>query len=237
MHGITGNLYTGLYEYEGMAFLLHFLRPEDLFGDIGANMGSYTVLAAAHVGANVIAAEPVPSTFSYLIDNLRVNDIQKKVTALNIAVGSQEGSINFTKNSGAGNHVSTINDKDSIIVNMSSIDKIFSTCAPVLLKIDVEGFETEVLNGASKTLSDDHLKAIIIELDGYGVRYNYDESLIHEKLVKLGFNRYTYNPKKRELLRMIHFKYNNDGIYLRDVDFILKRIRTADSINILGNAI
>lgn len=38
--GATGNLYTGLHEFTDMSFLLHFLRSEDLFIDIGANIGS-----------------------------------------------------------------------------------------------------------------------------------------------------------------------------------------------------
>lgn len=49
--GLTGNIYTGLHEFQDMGFLLHFLRPEDLFVDIGANVGSYTILACAAVGA------------------------------------------------------------------------------------------------------------------------------------------------------------------------------------------
>jgi hypothetical protein len=42
--GATGNLYVGLHEFEEMAFALHFLRPGDLFADVGANVGSYTIL-------------------------------------------------------------------------------------------------------------------------------------------------------------------------------------------------
>ena len=46
MTGATGNLYCGLHEYQDMAFVLHALRAGDRFIDIGANIGSYTVLAA-----------------------------------------------------------------------------------------------------------------------------------------------------------------------------------------------
>src|SRR4051794_13217694 len=46
MTGATGNIYTGLHEFPDMMFLLHFLRPGDLFLDIGANVGTYTVLAS-----------------------------------------------------------------------------------------------------------------------------------------------------------------------------------------------
>src|SRR5262245_48181443 len=49
MTGATGNIYVGLHEFPEMSFVLHFLRPSDLFVDIGANIGSYTVLAAGAV--------------------------------------------------------------------------------------------------------------------------------------------------------------------------------------------
>ena len=48
MTGATGNIYTGLHDFPEMAFLLHFLRPGDLFYDVGANVGSYTVARRAH---------------------------------------------------------------------------------------------------------------------------------------------------------------------------------------------
>ena len=47
MAGATGNVYVGLHEFADMSFLLHFLRPNDLFVDVGANIGSYTILASA----------------------------------------------------------------------------------------------------------------------------------------------------------------------------------------------
>jgi hypothetical protein len=103
MAGATGNLYCGLHEYQEMFFLLHFLRPNDLFVDIGANIGSYSILSAAHIGCDTISIEPVPSTFNHLIDNIRINGIKEKIEALNIALGAQEGTIAFTNNMGTGN--------------------------------------------------------------------------------------------------------------------------------------
>jgi hypothetical protein len=57
MYGATGNVYCGLHEFEEMAFLLHFLRPGDTFADVGANIGSFSVLAGS-VGARAVAFEP-----------------------------------------------------------------------------------------------------------------------------------------------------------------------------------
>jgi hypothetical protein len=61
--GITGNIYTGLHEFSDMGFLLHFLRPQDTFFDVGANVGSYTLLASGVCKAKSVAIEPVRTTF------------------------------------------------------------------------------------------------------------------------------------------------------------------------------
>src|ERR1700737_3441722 len=71
--GATMNFYTGLQEYDDMAFLLHTLRSEDLFVDVGANVGSYTLLAAGAVGARCVSLEPVPLAFGRLLENIRLN--------------------------------------------------------------------------------------------------------------------------------------------------------------------
>jgi predicted RNA methylase len=72
MTGATQKIYCSLQEFEDMALLLHVLRPGDLFVDVGANVGSYTILAAGVCGANVISIEPVPSTFTHLADNIHL---------------------------------------------------------------------------------------------------------------------------------------------------------------------
>jgi hypothetical protein len=64
--GLTGNLYYGLMEMEEMSFLLHFIRDEDCFFDIGSNVGAYTILASQHSLAEVHAFEPHPQTFNFL---------------------------------------------------------------------------------------------------------------------------------------------------------------------------
>jgi hypothetical protein len=60
MTGATGNIYGGLHEFADMLFVLHFLRQGDLFLDVGANIGSSTVLASGVRGARTWAFEPDP---------------------------------------------------------------------------------------------------------------------------------------------------------------------------------
>ncbi len=59
MTGATGNVYVGLHEFNDMALICHLLRHNDLFLNVGANVGSYTILAAKVGQASVIAFEPV----------------------------------------------------------------------------------------------------------------------------------------------------------------------------------
>ena len=91
MTGATENFDCGLREFEDMAFLIDLLRPGDLFMDIGANVGTYTVLAAGHCGARAVAVEPLPATFARLCRNVRRNDIGHLVRAHNCGVGEAAG--------------------------------------------------------------------------------------------------------------------------------------------------
>jgi FkbM family methyltransferase len=235
MTGATGNLYCGLHEFTDMGFLLHFLRKDDLFVDIGANIGSYTVLAGGHVGAKVVSVEPLPKTFEYLKNNIAINQINNNVTACNLALGNEKGEISFTTTLDTMNHVATAKETDTIQVPVDTLDGILEKEKdPVLLKIDVEGFETDVLNGASQTLQKNNLKAIIIELNGSGSKYGYNEAHLHEKLIDMGYHPYRYSPFQRELTAIDQFGTHNT-IYIKDIDFVQERVKKADKLKILDS--
>jgi FkbM family methyltransferase len=232
--GATGNLYCGLMEYNEMAFLLHFLRPNDLFVDVGANIGAYTILASSEIKANTISIEPLESTYLKLIDNILINKIQENVRAFNIGLGSKIGKLYFTKSLDTINHVTLKEDIDTAVVKIDTLDSLLKNeQCPVLIKIDVEGYETEVINGAEKTLANKLLKAIIIELNGSGSRYGFNDNDIHLKLIKYGFKPYIYNPKSRKIEEQEAFGTHNT-LYLRDIDIIQEKIESAKKIKV-GN--
>ena len=237
MTGATGNFYCGLHEFNDMGFLIHLLRKEDFFVDIGANVGSYTVLAGGHIGAKTFSIEPVPATYSHLVNNILLNQMEDRVTAFNIALGSQAGSINFTHSFDTMNHAAAEGETDIIKVPVDTLDNILvGQKTPVLLKIDVEGFETEVNNGATQTLQRNELKAIIIELNGSGSRYGYDESIIHDGLIKMGFSAFLYDPLSRTLTKVNEFGTHNT-IYIRDLEFVQQRLKTAPKLKIFNTEI
>lgn len=236
----TGHIYTGLREFEDMAFALHSLRPDDTFVDIGANVGSYTVLASGAVGARSISLEPVPQTYVRLRDNTRLNDIGSLVTTMNIGVGEAEGVVKFTAASDAMNHVAIDQDlRDAVIeVPIRSLDEIAVDLSPTLIKIDVEGYETSVIRGAMRTLAKDSLIAVLMELDGQGARYGFDESALHQRMLQLGFKPFTYSPFDRRLLSSEGRRSTSGNmLYIRDIDQARQRVSTAPVFSVHGREI
>jgi FkbM family methyltransferase len=236
LNGITGNVYAGIHEFHEMAFLLHFLRDQDTFVDAGGNVGSYTLLASGVCRATSIVLEPVNSTFNILQKNIGLNQLKDKVTAFNAAAGSEMGVINFTSSNDTTNHVIAENEvtaSENIQVKLLTIDSLIQKNVPQLVKIDVEGFETEVLKGMAKTLEADDLKAIIIELNGSGNRYGFNEADIHQNLLNKGFRPYLYDPFKRTLTEIASFGTHNT-IYCRDLEFVRHRVEKAPKISVLG---
>ena len=235
MTGATGNLYAGLHDFEDMSFLLHLLRDEDMFMDIGSNIGSYTILASGAIRCRSIAIEPIPSTYEHLKNNIAVNRMEDRVEALNIGLGSKHSTLLFTNTQDTVNHVAVDGEKDTTEVSVQTLDGILKSCTcPLLIKIDVEGFETEVLLGGKNTLNNPDLKAVIIELNGSGARYGYKDADIHAMFITAGFRPYAYEPFTRQLTELNAYSDESNTIYIRDVDFVKNRIRVSDAFKVLG---
>jgi methyltransferase, FkbM family len=237
MAGATGNIYAGLHDFEEMGFTLHLLRPGDLFTDIGANIGSYTILASAVAGADALAFEPVPSTFKHLLDNIHINNLGSKVLAWNIGLDEKKNIIKFSSTLDTVNHALAPSETNTeyIEVPVDTLDEYCSEKVPLLMKLDVEGFEYQVLKGAAKTLSNPSLKAIIIELNGSGGRYGIADDTINELLKKTGFLPYMYDPFKRILILRTSYKCNSNTIYVRDIEFVTNRIKNQRKIKVLSH--
>lgn len=163
-HGATGNLYVGLLDFVGLAFILHFMRKGDVFVDVGANIGSYSILAAS-CGADVIAMEPVPQTYEQLLDNVNINRFQNNITPKNMGVGSHPGVLLFSSAFGPLNHVLAPGETiaDVTTVKVDTLDSVVRHGAS-MIKIDVEGYETEVIRGAANLLEQKSLQVVLIEL-------------------------------------------------------------------------
>jgi len=237
MTGATGNVYCGLHEFEDMGFVLHALRPEDLFVDVGANVGAYTVLAAGAVGCRCIAFEPIRATFDALLANVRLNDLAARVEARNEGVGEERATIAFTTDQDTMNHVAAETDLAQPIahVPVTTLDAALSGAAPTVIKIDVEGFEARVLAGADSTLRRPDMLALLLELNGNGARYGFDDSGLHAKVLQYGFVPARYEPLTRTLSAVGSGRAAaGNTLYVRSLEQLQARIAAAPRFAVRG---
>lgn len=239
--GLTGNIYAGLHEYSHMSYVLHAMTPSSLFVDIGANVGSYTILASGVIGARSYCFEPIPETYERLMSNLRLNDLTDRVKALNLGLGEEEGELHFITNENTMNRVARPGEEHTgatASVNIKRLDDILKDESPSLMKIDVEGFETAVVRGAQETLQKPSLHSLIMEF-GAGEAYGYDEQELIRYLQSLGFRSYHYDPMQRQLIDL-HGKLddiddtNGNTLFVRDIDAVKQLLRDNPPITLNG---
>ena len=228
MTGATGNIYVGLHEFSDMMLALHFLRKFDSFLDIGANVGSYTVLAAGVSKATVLAFEPDPLTAVALKRNIEVNDLSERVTIYNVALGNRNGEVKFTRGLDTVNHVVTTDESNTRTVQMRQLDTLIGSHRPTMIKIDVEGHEDEVIRGAEAVLSDDMLKVIELETVTPGI----DDAFSRHR-----FERAYYDPFARRLMRSPNDSATFNAVYVRDWDFVASRLATGPAVEVFGRSI
>jgi FkbM family methyltransferase len=127
--------------------LRRWLRPDDVLVDCGANVGLLTIVAAQQVGpaGRVYAVEAHPKIFRFLHSNVELNGATN-ITLFHGAVGEKEGSIAFSdRPADDGNHI--LPEGSGISVAMKPLDALVP-----LLKLDVEGYEKFVVEGARTLL-------------------------------------------------------------------------------------
>lgn len=227
MTGATGNLYFGLHEFADMAFVLHLLRPGDLFVDVGANIGSYSVLAAKVSGARVAAFEPDGGTMNILRRNVELNAIEGLVDLHQQALSHADHDLWFSTGMGTENHVLANPEPGSVLLHGTTLDRAMNGAVPIAFKVDVEGYEPRVLAGAEATLASPELRAIEAETVTDGMERSFAAH---------GFVRRYYDPFTRRLCDAPVSMANN-SLYIRDEAFVAERLRSAPAIDVHGIAL
>ena len=117
---------------------------------------------------------------------------------------------------------------DALVVPVRTLDAVLHGQSPIVIKMDVEGFESEVLAGAVRTLADRGLLAVIMELNGSGGRYGFDEEALHGAMLGQGFETVRYRPFGR-VLEPLHGARSGGGntLYVRDAGRLAERVRSA----------
>jgi len=172
------------------------LKEGDIFLDIGANIGYYSIFASRIIGnsGRVYAFEPSNREFRRLLRNIELNHCSN-IIPINIALSNSNNEINFSIASGhTGLNSFTITDraveKSVQIVKPMRLDTYFDTVGQKiqLVKIDVEGSELFVLKGMEALLKDHLIQRIIIEITPrFFNSFSYRKEDVYNLLYRYGF--------------------------------------------------
>lgn len=147
------------------------VKAGDTVLDLGANLGYYTLLAARLVGATgrVVAVEPEPRNYRYLVENIRLNDYAQ-VEPHQMAVSDVSGStILYLDEHDSGGHslresAGSAAGVASTAVRCVALDEFLPVGTRVdVVKMDVEGYEPRVLTGMERLLKENDRMVLFIE--------------------------------------------------------------------------
>ena len=161
------------YEQETTEIISKSIRTGMTFVDIGANSGYFSLLVSSILGTagKIFAIEPTPSTYERMVKNIQYNNF-KNIKPYNVALSEKSGFsyIFVDPVSDGSNSLVENQNRRKYKVTLSTLDDIMLPSLPDLVKIDVEGFEYEVLKGASKTILENEKVRLIIEQNRHWLR-------------------------------------------------------------------
>lgn len=163
-------------------WLRHALRPGHVLYDIGANVGTFALVAAKHFHARVVAFEPGYANFARLCDNIQLNGCQHAIVPVPLPLADNSGLFGFKYRDvepGQSRHKMKPDtwrfrgpaagaaryEQPVLAMTLDAVIGTFDLPRPNHLKIDVDGMEERVLAGARSTLRSETLQTILIEVD------------------------------------------------------------------------
>ena len=209
------------------------MRHSDGFVDVGSNVGVYSLLAASIAGrdSEIIAIEPAPSSRWQLLEHVAANRLER-VHVVAAAAGRRPGWVKMTTGLGPSNHVieyrSEPPEQRDQWTACTSLDEVCAGASPAFGKMDVEGYELEVLEGAKTLLRNRRPAAWIIEVNGTGERYGNNVENLVRHLHAYGGALFRYDPESNVLVPYDPVERSDDHNPIAVVDraFIEARLRT-----------
>ena len=219
--GSQAHYFTYLSDFEEMLFLLHYLNKDDKFIDIGANIGSYSILSATMIGCKTLSFEPSNQIFSLLEKNVIINNVQNTIKLYKYALGAENQSM-MIGYKGEMTYITNNNELDLQEIEVKRLDDFIDYGS--LIKMDVEGYEEHVLEGARKILRNPQTGALIIELAGYN-RYGSSNKKVHQLLIQYGYFPIKYHPYNRRFTKLKTYRSDQlNTIYIRDEKSVESRL-------------
>jgi FkbM family methyltransferase len=231
-------IYCRNFETTERVFLNHFLRPGDSFVDVGANIGLFTLIAAACVGpkGRVIAFEPTRVTYTRLVDNVQLNGFSN-VNCVNSALSDRSGQLDLAQSADgfdAWNSFAQPTMGDAISyerVQAIEWDSYAGTHnlsgTLTMMKIDVEGWEGKVLAGGREEFARSDAPVLQVEFtDAAAKAAGSSCRKLYEFLETLGYKMFMFDLRQRRLTHEIlreQYPYMN-LIAAKNPDFVNERL-------------
>ncbi len=169
-------------EPETIQWIEDSVRPNEVFYDIGANVGAYSLVASKYLDGRVrvYSFEPSFSTYDELCQNVILNHCEDSVQPYMIALTDSMHLVEFDYRSldaGAAEHLTAsrapggprvfepVYRQNSIGFGLDDLVANYGFPSPNHMKIDVDGAEYEILLGASRILRSENLRSMLIEVD------------------------------------------------------------------------
>ena len=168
-------LTTGIYDIAVSEALARLISPGDTVIDAGANVGYMTILASVAAGPSgrVLAFEPHPELFAIIQQNVTTVYKQLNIARTELhqaALGDQPGTAelqvppDFSSNDGIARiRQALVPSEQSVMVQVKTLDCVLGEESAAVFKLDVEGFEPQVLRGSFHALSDRRVRHIVFE--------------------------------------------------------------------------
>jgi FkbM family methyltransferase len=209
-----------LYESETSVFLGAVLGPGDTFIDVGAHVGYFSMLAAAFVGktGRVISFEPDTTNYAHLLEHVERN-AASQVIPVPLAVGAQprvaEFFVNDDNDGGhglwdVGSHPFNARSREARRtrrVFLTTLDDFVGTAGSrkvKAIKIDAEGSEVAVLEGARNLLEQHQVPFVVAEINTFALSaMGTSQEALRGYMTALGYETYVFQPGQAVLQRLL----------------------------------
>lgn len=222
--GIQRSIFLGEYEPEQTGWIRECVRPGDVVLDVGSNCGYYTFLASKLVGPTgmVFAFEPSPSASEAIARAVHTNDL-RNITLTRAAVGSEAGTATLFVDPTGDLHSPSLLPMDFgfvrlevPVIRLDDFEPLKGETAIRLMKIDVEGYEPNVLTGMDKIIRARRVENVFCEFNsGWLARNNTTIQQLQDRFAALGYHVYRQTTFHRDIEGSDGTRYDMVDVWYR----------------------
>jgi FkbM family methyltransferase len=233
------HLREGSFESSEQAFLWSFLREGDTFLDIGAHCGLFSALASQIIGekGRILACEPNPDILPFLMANTQRDRVDVHAMALSDVSGEATLSQGDSSESALSSIAYELATTKHSTVKTQTLDNFLSTSGVgqvALAKIDVEGSELKLFQGARQTLQKKAVLAFMVEFTEENMRKSgYSALQLSGQLIEYGYQPYKLAASVADI---IPFELNDsieyeNVLFTHNLQAVLDRVQQAPAEN------